>query len=75
MQSRLQSLIEALANVLLGYGVALGAQLLIFPLFGIEIPLSSNIAIGVIFTLVSLVRSYALRRLFNWLHSARIIRK
>ena len=68
MQSRLQSLLEAGANVLLGYGVALGAQLLVFPLFGIVIPLSSNIAIGIIFTFVSLVRSYALRRLFNWRH-------
>lgn len=69
MQTRLQSLFEALANIVLGYGVALGAQLLVFPLFSIHIPLSSNIAIGMIFTLVSLVRSYLLRRLFNWLHS------
>jgi len=68
VQTRLQSLFEAGANVLLGYGVALGAQLLVFPLFGIVIPLASNIAIGIIFTFVSLVRSYALRRLFNWLH-------
>lgn len=68
MQSRLQSLFEAGANVLLGYGVALGAQLIVFPLFGIVIPLASNIAIGIIFTFVSLVRSYLLRRLFNWLH-------
>ena len=69
MQTRLGSLLESLANVVLGYGVALGAQLLVFPLFGIHIPLASNIALGIIFTLVSLVRSYALRRLFNWLHS------
>ncbi len=69
MQTRFQSLLESLANVLLGYGVALGAQLLIFPWFSINIPMSSNIAIGIIFTLVSLVRSYALRRFFNWFHS------
>jgi accessory gene regulator protein AgrB len=68
-QSRLQSLLESLANVVLGYGVALGAQLIVFPLFGIVIPLASNIAIGIIFTFVSLLRSYVLRRLFNWLHS------
>ena len=68
MQTKLQSLFEALANIALGYGVALSAQLLVFPYFGIHIPLSSNVAIGVIFTLVSLVRSYALRRFFNWLH-------
>jgi len=54
--------------VVLGYGVAVGAQILIFPLFGVVIPLSSNLAIGIIFTLVSLVRSYLLRRLFNLLH-------
>ena len=68
MQSRLQSFLESVANVVLGYGVALGAQLLVFPLFGVVIPLSSNLAIGIIFTLVSLVRSYLLRRLFNLLH-------
>lgn len=70
MQSRLGSFIESLANVVLGYGVAVGAQILIFPLFGVVIPLSSNLAIGIIFTLVSLVRSYLLRRLFNWIHHA-----
>ena len=41
-------------------------QILIFPLFNIYIPISDNIKIGVLFTVVSLVRSYALRRLFNW---------
>ncbi|WP_442930193.1 DUF7220 family protein [Mycoplasmopsis arginini] len=69
MQTRLESLIEAAINVVLGYMIALGAQLLIFPWFNIHIPMSSNIAIGIIFTLVSLVRSYALRRFFNWFHS------
>lgn len=68
MQSRLGSFLESLANVAIGYGIAVGAQLAIFPLFGVVIPLSSNLAIGIIFTLVSLVRSYLLRRLFNYLH-------
>jgi len=71
MQSRLQSLLEALANVAIGYLVALGAQLLIFPLFSVHIPMSSHLSIGILFTLVSLVRSYALRRLFNYLHRSR----
>jgi len=68
VQSRLQSFFEAVANVVLGYGVALGAQLIVFPWFSINIPMASNIAIGFIFTMVSLVRSYLLRRLFNWWH-------
>ena len=70
-QSRLSSLIESLANILIGYVVAILSQLLIFPLFSIHLPLSSNLSIGFWFTLVSLVRSYALRRWFNArLHAA-----
>lgn len=67
MQSRLQSAIEALANVAVGYAVALASQLLVFPMFDIDIPLSSNLAIGAWFTAISLVRSYVLRRWFNGL--------
>ena len=70
-QSRLSSLIESLANILIGYVVAILSQLLIFPLFSIHLPLSSNLSIGFWFILVSLVRSYALRRWFNArLHAA-----
>lgn len=70
MQSRLQSFVEALLNVAIGYLVALGAQLLVFPLFGIHIPLASNLAIGGIFTVISIGRGYAVRRLFNHIHRA-----
>ncbi len=65
MQTRLHSLIESLSNIALGYGVAIGAQLAIFPLFNIHIPLRDNLAIGAFFTGVSLCRSYILRRVFN----------
>lgn len=68
MQSRLQSFLEACINVVIGYIVALAAQLLVFPLFGIYLPLASNLAIGAIFTAVSIARSYAVRRVFNRLH-------
>jgi hypothetical protein len=71
MQSRTMSLIEALANVLVGYGVAVTTQVMVFPLFGLHASLDQNLAIGLIFTVVSLVRSYALRRLFNLAHVAR----
>lgn len=64
-QSRLMSVVESVTNVAVGYGVAVGTQLAVFPLFGIEASLSDNLAIGAVFTIVSLVRSYALRRLFN----------
>lgn len=65
MQSRRMSAVEAIANVLVGYGVAVLAQIAIFPLFGIAVSIGDNLAIGAAFTVVSLARSYAVRRLFN----------
>jgi hypothetical protein len=67
-QSKKYSFIESCANIAIGYGIAVIAQLAIFPLFGIHVPLGSNLAIGALFTIVSLVRSYSLRRLFNWIN-------
>jgi len=64
-QTRIESLIESLVNIFIGYGIALLSQLLIFPLVGIHVPLSTNIWIGFWFTIISLVRSYVIRRWFN----------
>lgn len=64
MQSKIQSLIESIVNILIGYFTALFSQLLVFPLFDINIPLSDNLLIGLYFTIISLVRSYLVRRYF-----------
>jgi len=64
-QTRLSSFIEAIINILIGYFVALLSQLIIFPLFGIHVSLTTNIYIGLWFTAISLIRSYAIRRWFN----------
>lgn len=66
-QSRRMSLLESCANVAVGYGVALAAQVAIFPLFDVHVSTADHMMIGVLFTAVSLVRSYALRRFFNLL--------
>jgi len=65
MQTRAHSFIESVSNVFIGYLVALASQLVIFPLYGINITLHDNLAIGVWFTVISLIRSYVLRRLFT----------
>jgi hypothetical protein len=70
MQSRRNSALEAVANVFIGYAVAIAAQMAIFPLFGIRVPPSEHLAIGGLFTVVSLVRSYVLRRVFNRIREA-----
>ena len=67
MQSRMMSAVEASANVAIGYLVSVAANLLILPLFGYDVSVADGFAIGLAFTAVSLVRSYALRRAFNWL--------
>ena len=71
MQTRLMSLVESVTNIFVGYAVAVITQLLVFPLFGLAASLSDNLIIGLIFTAVSLGRSYALRRLFNRLQRRR----
>lgn len=65
MQTRLQSFIESVINVAIGYGVALISQILVFPFFGIHITMETNLLIGAIFTVISIVRSYVVRRAFN----------
>lgn len=64
-QSRLMSLVEALANVVGGYGLAVATQLLVFPLFGLPADFDVAVAIGAIFTVISIARSFLLRRLFE----------
>ena len=69
-QSRLMSLVESVANVIVGYGVAVVTQILIFPVFGLHTTLIQNLKMGAVFTIVSIVRSYLLRRVFEGIRVA-----
>jgi len=51
-QSRAMSLVEAVANVVVGYGVAVVTQILIFPIFGLHTTLAQNLKLGLIFTIL-----------------------
>lgn len=64
-QSRLMSLAESVANVIVGYGVAVVTQILIFPIFGLHTTLAQNPKIGAAFTVMSIARSFALRRVLE----------
>ena len=70
-QSRFMSLIEAVANVLIGYGVAVVTQILIFPIFGLHTTLAQNQKMGAIFTILCRTNKspfYAERMVMrNWL--------
>lgn len=64
-QTRLGSGLEAVANILIGFAINWAANLAIFPLFGFNITPGQAFHVGLIFTAISLARSYALRRVFN----------
>lgn len=64
-QSRRMSLVESLANVAVGYGVAVLTQIVVFPFFGLHVSLADNLVMGAVFTIVSIARSFTLRRLFE----------
>ncbi|OYX40104.1 MAG: hypothetical protein B7Y91_00050 [Rhodobacterales bacterium 32-64-14] len=64
-QSRLMSLVESITNVVVGYGVTVVTQILIFPVFGLHTTLAENLKMGAVFTVVSIARSFALRRVFE----------
>lgn len=70
-QSRRSSLLEAIANTVVGYILAVATQIVVFPIFDIEAGRSEHFWIGSAFVVVSLVRSYALRRAFEWFRSQR----
>jgi hypothetical protein len=63
-QSRRMSLVEATTNVVVGYVLAIGMQLAVFPLFGIEAALSI-LQSGSRSSGSPLARRYLLRRLFG----------
>ena len=64
-QSRIMSMVETAANVVVGYVLAIATQIIVFPWFGIETGLGEHLTIGLAFVGVSLARGYLLRRLFE----------
>ena len=65
MQTKRQSLIETLTNVAIGYLISFIANMLVLPLFGYNINLTDGVLISIIFTIISIVRGYMVRRWFN----------
>ena len=71
MQPRWLSFMEAVTNIVVGYALAGVTQMIVFPLFGLHASLSEKLLNGCVFVGVSLIRSFAIRRLFNGAWMAR----
>lgn len=65
MQSRLESLAESLTNVTIGYLVSVLTSIIVLPLFGVTLSIAENAQLSLVYTVVSIARSYAVRRAFN----------
>jgi hypothetical protein len=66
-QTRLMSFVEAVANVVVGLLVAVATQIIVFPIIGVQASFAQNLRLALVFTAVSIVRGFALRRLFEGL--------
>lgn len=66
-QSRKHSLVEVMVSTAVGYCVALISQIIIFPMYGLETHFAQDAEIAGIFTVISIIRSYIFRRIFNQL--------
>ena len=64
-QCKKHSIFEALTSTAIGYAIAVLTQIVVFPLFDMQVSINDNLSIGAIFTIVSVIRSYVIRRIFN----------
>lgn len=64
-QTRLGSLIEVMINIAIGFAINWVANLYILPLYGFQITGGQAFSMGLLFTVISVVRSYVIRRWFN----------
>lgn len=65
VQTKRHSLIESVTNIIVGYAIALLAQIYFLKAIDVQVSLQHNVELSVALTVVSLVRSYALRRIFT----------
>ena len=65
MQTKKWSMIETLVSVGIGWLIGVILNMLVLPLFDYDVNLTDGVLISIIFTAVSVVRSYVVRRFFN----------
>lgn len=68
-QTRLMSCIEQICNVGSGFVTAMLVwRFFVVPYLGISPQIGTNIKVTFVFTVVSIIRGYCWRRIFNWMH-------
>ena len=65
MQSKMESMIESLTSTSIGVIIGVLLNLTVLPIFGYDVTVTNSLLISIIFTVASIIRSYAVRRIFN----------
>ena len=65
MQSKKESFIETLTSVFAGWLIGVILNMLVLPLFDYNITVIDSLWVSLIFTVVSVIRGYVIRRFFN----------
>ena len=65
MQTKIQSIKEAVTNTAVGFMISYISTFIIFPIVNVSSSPGKNIIITLYFTIISLIRSYVIRRWFN----------
>lgn len=65
MQSKKASIVETVISTVAGLVTSIIIQIIVYPLYGLEVSFSQNLQLTAIFTAVSIVRGYIIRRFFN----------
>lgn len=65
MQTKKQSIIESLAQTVIGLATSIAIQMVIYPILNIPVSFGQNVIITIVFFIVSIIRGYFIRRFFN----------
>jgi len=64
-QSKKHSIIESITQTIIGLGTSILIQVALYPILGIPVPFTQNLIITAVFFVVSIIRGYIVRRIFN----------
>lgn len=64
-QTRKGSVAESITNIAIGIAIGFLSNIIVLPAFGYEVTFGDATAISLVFTVISFVRSYVIRRIYN----------
>ena len=71
-QTKIESFVEALVNTVIGFSITMAMYPLINWICGIEMSFEQTSLSTILFTILSVLRSYLLRRFFNNIHPVKL---